>query len=133
MRAKSLWVKINRRKRVSRLKIPTCNARTLLRHEHIHELEEELRETWLVWEVIGVSEVRIPEKCFITLHSGHLLCNSKENNGQAGIGFLKKKKDHYSEGKQFQSSRTVFMHNKALHTKYSASICTNDIPRRIHK
>ena len=54
--AKNLWVKKSRRKRVSRLKIARCNVRTLLRDEHIQELEEELKETRLVWDVIGSSK-----------------------------------------------------------------------------
>ena len=46
--------------------------------------------------VIGVTEVRRPEECFTTLQSGHLLYHSKENNGQAGVGFIinRKWKDH---------------------------------------
>ena len=44
--AKNLWVKkIRRRKRVGRLKVATYNDITILRDEHIQELEEELRET----------------------------------------------------------------------------------------
>ena len=81
---KNLWVKKRRRKWVSRLKIATYNVRTLLR-EHIQELDEERRETRLVWDVIGISEVKIPEECFTTLQSSHLLFHSKANNGQAGV------------------------------------------------
>ena len=61
------------RKRISRLKIATYSVRTLLRDDHIQELEEELMETKLVWNVIGISEVRRPYECFTTLQSGHLL------------------------------------------------------------
>ena len=102
-------------------------------------------------DVIGIGEVRRREECFITLQSGHLLYHSNANIGQAGVGFLinRKWKDHnktmlqvyslpalyYSEDKlhQPQSSRTCSMHNKALQTKDSASICTNNIIfRRTH-
>ncbi len=85
-----------RRNRVSRLKIATYNIRTLLRDEHIQELDEELRKTRLVWDVIGISEVRRPEEYFTTLQSGHLLYHSRTNSGQAGVGFLinRKWKDH---------------------------------------
>ena len=41
-----------------------------------------------------------------------------------------------SEGKQYllKSSESYYVHNKALQTKDSASICNNNIlPRRIHK
>ena len=72
----------------SRPKIVTYNVRTLLKDEHIRELDEELRETRLVWDVIGISEERRPEECFTTLQSGHLLYHSKANNGLAGVGFL---------------------------------------------
>ena len=94
--AKNLWAKKSRQKRVSRLKIATYNVRTLLRDEHIQELEEELRETRLVWDIIGIYKVRRPEQCFTTLQGGHLLCHSKSNNSQAGVGFLinRKWKDH---------------------------------------
>ena len=42
--AKTLWVKKNRHTRGERLKIATYNVRTLLKDEHVHELEEELKE-----------------------------------------------------------------------------------------
>ena len=32
--------------------------------------------------------MRRRDECFTTLQSGHLLCNSKTNNGQVGVGFL---------------------------------------------
>ena len=38
------------------------------------------------------SNVDLVEECFTTLQSGHLLCHSKANNGQAGVGFLINKK-----------------------------------------
>ena len=65
------------------------------RDEPIQELEE-LVETRLVWDVIGIGEVRRRDECFTTQQSGHLLYHSMANNGQAGVGFLlnKKWKDH---------------------------------------
>ena len=48
----------------------------------------------LVWDVIRIGEVRRRVECFTILQSGHLLCHSKSNNGQAGIGFLINRKDH---------------------------------------
>ena len=72
----------------SRLKIATYNIKTLLRDEHIQELEDELRETGLVWGVIGIGEVRRAEERFTTLQGGRLLYHSKANDGQAGVGFL---------------------------------------------
>ena len=103
---------------VSRLKIATYNVRTLLRDEHIQELEDELRETRLVGDVIRFYVVRRPEECFTTLQTGHLLRHSKANSGQAGVGFLinRKWRDHNTEGKQHQplSSRTCSVHDKAL-------------------
>ena len=65
--AKNFWVKESCRKRVCRLKIVTYNGKTLLRDELIQEREEEIRETRLVWDVIGISEVRRPHESFITL------------------------------------------------------------------
>ena len=46
----------------------------------------------MVWDVIGIGEVRRREKYVTTLQSSH----SKANNGQAGVGILfkKKRKDH---------------------------------------
>ena len=78
--AKNLWVKKTRLKRVSRLKIATYNVRTVLREEHIQELEKETR---MVCDVIRISEARSPEECFTTLQNGHLLGHSKANNAQA--------------------------------------------------
>lgn len=85
--AKNLWVKKSHRK-ITRLKIATYNVRTLLKDEQIHELEQELQDNKLVWDVIGIGEVRRKEESFTTLQSGHLLYHSKANNGQAGVGFL---------------------------------------------
>ena len=50
----------------------------------------------MVWGVNRIFEVRSPEECFTTLQSGHLLCHSQANNGQAGAGYLIKRKwkDH---------------------------------------
>ena len=39
-------------------------------------LAEELRETRLVCDVIGIGGGRRREECFITLQSGYLLCHS---------------------------------------------------------
>ena len=77
-----------------------ASNKILLRDEHIQELEEELRETRLIWDVFRIGEMRRREECFITLQSGHLLYYSKANNGHAGVGFLINRiwTDH-SEGK----------------------------------
>ena len=75
MGAKNLWVKKSHRKKVNRVKIMTYNVRILLRDEHIQELEE-VRETWLAWDVIGIGEVRKREEYFTTLQNGHLLYNT---------------------------------------------------------
>ena len=49
----------------------------------------------MIWDVIGIGEVRRREVCFNTINCGHLH-HSKANNGQAGVGFLinRKWKDH---------------------------------------
>ena len=73
---------------VNRLKIATYNVTTLPRDEHTQELGEERRKTRLLWDVIGIRELRRREEDFATLQSGHLLYHSKANNGQAGVGFL---------------------------------------------
>ena len=90
--AKNLWVKKNHHTRGERLKIATYNVRTLLKDEHLPELEEELKENNMKWDVIGLGEVRRKEESFTTLQSGHLLYHSEANNGQAGVGFLVNKK-----------------------------------------
>ena len=90
--AKSLWVKKNHHTRGERLKIATYNIRTLLKDEHVQELEDELKENNMKWDVIGLGEVRIKEESFTTLQSGHLLHHSEANNGQAGVCFLVSKK-----------------------------------------
>ena len=58
----------------------------LLRAKHIQEVEDELKETRLVWDVIGIGEVRRREECFTTLQNGYLLRHSKATNGQTGNG-----------------------------------------------
>ena len=58
----------------------------------MQELEEELKENNMKWDVIGFGEVRRKEESFTTLQSGHLLYHSEANNGQAGVGFLVNKK-----------------------------------------
>ena len=54
----------------------------------MQELEEQLKENNMKWDVIGLGEVRRKEKSFTTLQSGHLLYHSEANNG----GFLVDKK-----------------------------------------
>ena len=78
--------------RGERLKIATYNVRTLLNDEHVQELEEELKENNMKWDVIGLGEVRRKEEIFTTLQSGHLLYHSEDNNGLAGVGFIVNKK-----------------------------------------
>ena len=58
----------------------------------MQELEDELKENNMKWDVIGVGEVRRKEESFTTLQSGHLQYHSEANNGQAGVGFLINKK-----------------------------------------
>ena len=58
----------------------------------MQELEDELKENNMKWDVIGVGEVRRKEEIFTTLQSGHLQYHSEANNGQAGVGFLINKK-----------------------------------------
>ena len=86
--AKNIWVKKNHHTRGERLKIATYNVRTLLKYENVQELEEELKENNMKWDVIGLREVRRKEESFTTLQSGHMLYHSEANNGQAGGGFL---------------------------------------------
>ena len=61
----------------------------------MQELEDELRETRLVWVVLRISEVT-RRGMFHYLAKHHLPYHSKANNGQAGVGFLinRKWKDH---------------------------------------
>ena len=68
------------------------NVRPLLKDEHVQELEEELKENNMKWDVMGLGEVRRKEESFTTLQSGHLLYHSEVNNGQADVGFLINKK-----------------------------------------
>ena len=48
--------------------------------------------TGVLWDVIGLAEVRRKEESFTTVQGGHLLSNFEANNGQAGVGFLANKK-----------------------------------------
>ena len=86
--AKNIWVKKNHHTRGERLKIATYNVRTLLKYENVKELEEELKENNMKWDVIGLREVRRKEESFTTLQSGHMRYHSEANKGQAGGGFL---------------------------------------------
>ena len=86
--AKNIWVKKNHHKRGERLKIATYKVRTLLKYENVQELEEELKENNMKWDVIGLREVRRKEESFTTLQSGHMRYHSEANNGQAGVGFI---------------------------------------------
>ena len=58
----------------------------------MQELEEELKENNMQWEVLGLGEVRRKEESFTTLQSGHLMYHSDANNGQAVVCFLENKK-----------------------------------------
>ena len=74
--AKNLWVKKNHHTRGERLKIAIYNVRSLLNDEDVQELEEELKENNMKWDVIGLGEVRRKEESFTTLQSGHMLYHS---------------------------------------------------------
>ena len=65
--AKNTWVNKNHHTRRERLKIATYNVRTLLKDEHVQELEEELKENNMKWDVIGLGEGRRKEESFTTL------------------------------------------------------------------
>ena len=54
--AKSIWIKKNHHTRGERLKIVTYNVRILLKYENVQELEEELKENNMKWDVIGLGE-----------------------------------------------------------------------------
>ena len=71
--AKNFWVKKNHHTRAERLNVATYNVRTLLKDEHVQELEEELKENNMKWDVIGLVEVRRKEESFTTFQSDHLL------------------------------------------------------------
>ena len=71
--AQNLWVKKNHHTEGERLKIATYNVRTLLKDEHVQELEEELKENNMKWDVIGLGEVRRKEETCTSVQSGHLL------------------------------------------------------------
>ena len=87
MAYRGCWANKSHHPRRERLKIATYNARTLLK-----ELEEELTENNMKWDVIGLGDVRRKEEGFTTLQSGHLLYHSEANNGQASLGILISKK-----------------------------------------
>ena len=132
--AKNTWVNKNHHTRRERLKIATYNVRTLLKDEHVQELEEELTENNMKWDVIGLGEGRRKEDSFTTLQSGHMLYHSEAYNGQGGVGFVinKKWKDNITRVnlRKFQSSRTSPTHNRNIPTEDRSSICANDISLR---
>ena len=64
---RNLWIKKSRRKMVSRLKIPTCKAGSLLKPGRANG------DNRLVYGVNGIAEVRRRKKCFSVLQSSYLL------------------------------------------------------------
>ena len=64
--AKNICVKKDHHTRGDRLKIATYNVRTLLKDKHVQELEDELKENNMKWDVIGLGEVRRKEESFTT-------------------------------------------------------------------
>ena len=60
--AKNILVKKNHHTRGERLKIAKYNVRTLLKDEHVQEMEDELKENNMKWDVIGLGEVRRKQK-----------------------------------------------------------------------
>ena len=83
----------------------------------------------MVWDVVGISEVKRPEKCFNTLNSSHRMCNSKGNNGEAGFLIKRKLKDYIVRVSSIipRISEHVLCIEKRLQIKDSASTCTNNI------
>ena len=113
----------------------TYNVRTLLNDEHMQELEEELKENNMKWDVIGLGEVSRKEESFTTLQSGHLLYHYEANNGQTGVGFLvnKKWKDNIttvSSGNSSIAELVLRITDMYIPTEDRSSICANDISLR---
>ena len=55
----------------------------------MQELEEELKENNMKWDMIGLGEVHWKEESLTTLRSAY---HSEANNGQTDVGFLVNKK-----------------------------------------
>ena len=102
-------------------------VRTLLRDEQIQELEVELRETRLVWDVIVIGEERRRDECFTILQTGYLLCHYMEKESKAGVCFLidKKLKDHIVKVSSIRLRVTKTKTCSVLQTEDSSCICTN--------
>ena len=95
----------------------------------MQEFDEELRETRLVWDVIGIGEVRRREECFTTLQSGHLLYHYKGNNGQVGFLTNRKWKDimRVNSINPRAAELVLCIIIKTQQIKDCAYICTNNI------
>ena len=89
--AKNLWGVTDHQSSME-LNILSYNIRTLKEDAKLVELEEELFDTGIKWDLLGLAEVRRREERFITLNSGHTLYHTEANNGQQGVGFLINKK-----------------------------------------
>ena len=101
----------------------------------MQELEEEVKENNMKWDMIGLGEVRRKEESFTTLQSGHLLYHSEANNGQAGVGFLvnKKWKDNIirvSSGNSIVAELVLRITDRYQLKIDRSSICANDISFR---
>ena len=131
----NLWVKRSSRNRVRRLKIATYNVRTLLREEHIQELEEKNQDG------MGCNQDLRNEKPrgmfhYLTKRPPATPFSGKQRPSRSRLPHQQEMEIPYIEGKQHQphNSRTCSVHIKALQTKDSATICTNNITlRRRHQ
>lgn len=68
------------------LRIATYNVRTLSQDIHLEHLEKELSH--IIWDIVGISEVRRPGEALMQLNSGHLLYSKGQDKKQGGVGLL---------------------------------------------
>ena len=124
--AKNLWVKKNHHTRGERLKIATYNVKTLLKYENVQELEEELKENNMKWDVIGLREVN-SSKC-----STAVPLRSQQWTSRWWLPHKQDMERQHNKSilREFQSSRTSPTHNRHIPTEDRSSIFANDISLR---
>ncbi|XP_041461759.1 protein-glucosylgalactosylhydroxylysine glucosidase-like [Lytechinus variegatus] len=82
--AKNLWARTGSLKDVT---ICTYNVRSLLGEDRLYELEKELGN--VIWDIVGLCEVRRRGEHLQQLKSGYLLyTRGKEESSIGGVGFL---------------------------------------------
>ena len=116
----------------SQFNVCTYNVRTLKDRAKEEELESELKESGLKWDVIGIAETRRTGERLEELESGHVLYTKNGETSMGGVGFLVNKKIKDSISEYEGTSNRVASITLKINRKYRVQIIQVYAPTTSH-